>query len=166
MSKVIYRAVCVRASPRHMHLDNSLCVPGILGSGMEAIHLACLQRSGDTSSYLLSCVMADLPPLGSGLHEGENWAQVRCLVKQCFQNWTVRVKEQGQLCGCVTSVVAQLGPYIGLILCCLCLETVNNFRIRAPGNHELAPRRLVYFRVVRPQALRSSKSLICPLDGD
>ena len=65
----------MRASPRHMHLDNSLCVPGILGSGMEAIHLACLQRSGDTSSYLLSCVMADLPPLGSGLHEGENWAQ-------------------------------------------------------------------------------------------
>ena len=45
-------------------------------------------------------------------------------------------------------------------------ETVNNFRIRAPGNNELAPRRLVYFRVLRPQALRSSKSLICPLDGD
>ena len=86
VSKVIHRALCVTASPGHTHLDSSLCAPGILGSGMEAIHLACLQWSGDTSGYLLSCVMADLPPLGSGLHEGENWAQVRCLVNQCFQN--------------------------------------------------------------------------------
>ena len=108
VSKVIHGAPCVRASPGQMHLDNSLCAPGILGSGMEAIHLACPQGSRDTSGCLFSCMIAHLPPLGSGLREGETWAQVRCLVNECFQNWTVCVKEQGQLCGCVTCVVAQL----------------------------------------------------------
>ncbi|CAN0463425.1 unnamed protein product, partial [Rangifer tarandus platyrhynchus] len=64
VSKVIHGAPCVRASPGQMHLDNSLCAPGILGSGTEAIHLACPQGSRDTSGCLLSCVIAHLPPLG------------------------------------------------------------------------------------------------------
>ena len=84
VSKVIYRALCTRPSPGHVRLDNSLCVPEILGSGTEPMHLAWLQGSRDTLSYLLSYALIALPSLGSKLCKG--WARVGCLVNECFQN--------------------------------------------------------------------------------
>lgn len=52
-------------------IPRALFAPEMLGSGMEPIYLVCLQGSKDTPSYLFSCALTALPPLGSELYEAK-----------------------------------------------------------------------------------------------